>query len=67
MLLVYIKVRSNSMINYLLSGIDKEKGFTEVQTKYLKKDIKKILISVLFVGCARHKMDFSQKCCMDEK
>lgn len=28
------------MINYLLSGIDKEKGFSEVQTKYLKKDIK---------------------------
>ena len=28
------------MINYLLSGIDKEKGFSELQTKYLKQDIK---------------------------
>ena len=28
------------MINYLLSGIDKEKGFSEVQAKYLKQDIK---------------------------
>ena len=28
------------MINYLLSGIDKELGFSEIQTKYLKEDIK---------------------------
>ena len=28
------------MVNYLLSGIDKEKGFSELQTKYLKQDIK---------------------------
>ena len=28
------------MINYLLCGIDKEKGFSEVQAKYLKQDIK---------------------------
>ena len=28
------------MINYLLSGIDKEKGFNKVQAKYLKQDIK---------------------------
>jgi len=28
------------MINYLLSGIDKEKGFTSIQSRYLKKDIK---------------------------
>ena len=28
------------MINYLLSGIDKEKGFTNTQSEYLKKDIK---------------------------
>lgn len=28
------------MINYLLSGVDKEKGFNKVQTKYLKQDIK---------------------------
>ena len=28
------------MINYLLSGVDKEKGFNELQTKYLKQDIK---------------------------
>lgn len=28
------------MINYLFSGIDKEKGFTKEQTNYLKKDIK---------------------------
>lgn len=28
------------MINYLLSGMDKEKGFTSIQTKYLKQDIK---------------------------
>ena len=29
------------MINYLLSGIDKEKGFTKELTQYLKQDIKK--------------------------
>lgn len=28
------------MINYLFSGIDKKKGFTKIQTNYLKKDIK---------------------------
>ena len=28
------------MINYLLSGIDKEKGFSDIQAKYLKQDIK---------------------------
>lgn len=28
------------MINYLLSGIDKEKGFNKTQSKYLKNDIK---------------------------
>lgn len=28
------------MINYLFSGIDKEKGFNKKQTEYLKKDIK---------------------------
>ena len=28
------------MINYLFSGIDKEKGFNSEQKKYLKKDIK---------------------------
>lgn len=28
------------MINYLFSGLDKEKGFTKEQEKYLKKDIK---------------------------
>jgi len=28
------------MINYLLSGIDKEKGFSNLQAKYLKQDIK---------------------------
>ena len=27
-------------INYLLSGVDKELGFTSKQTEYLKKDIK---------------------------
>mgnify|MGYP004481224829 FL=1 len=27
-------------INYLFSGVDKEKGFDEVQSKYLKQDIK---------------------------
>ena len=27
-------------INYLFSGIDKEKGFYDVQSKYLKQDIK---------------------------
>lgn len=27
-------------INYLFSGVDKEKGFYEVQSKYLKQDIK---------------------------
>lgn len=27
-------------INYLFSGIDKEKGFTDIQRKYLKEDIK---------------------------
>ena len=28
------------MINYLLSGIDKEKGFSNLQAKYFKQDIK---------------------------
>ena len=28
------------MIKYLFSGIDKIKGFTSLQAKYLKKDIK---------------------------
>ena len=28
------------MINYLLSGVNKEIGFNELQTKYLKQDIK---------------------------
>lgn len=27
-------------INYLFSGVDKEKGFYDVQSKYLKQDIK---------------------------
>ncbi len=28
------------MINYLFSGIDKKKGFTKIQTNYLKKILK---------------------------
>ena len=39
-------------ISYLFSGIDKEKGFNEVQAKYLKKDIKNnsniIFIATIF-------------------
>lgn len=27
------------MINYLFSWLDKEKGFTQAQSKYLKEDI----------------------------
>lgn len=40
------------MINYLFSGIDKEKGFNKQQANYLKKDIKNnfniVFISSLF-------------------
>ena len=40
MILLY-NFYGDNMINYLLSGIDKVKGFTELQAKYLKQDIKK--------------------------
>ena len=35
------------MINYLFSGIDKEKGFNKKQTEYLKKDIRLFGIRLL--------------------
>ena len=50
------------MINYLFSGIDKEKGFDERQTSYLKKDIKNncniVFIASLFDNFEKN--DFQQ-------
>lgn len=37
------------MINYLFSGIDKESGFTNVQAKYLKNDLKNNL-NICFIA-----------------
>ena len=36
-------------INYLFSGIDKERGFNEVQSKYLKEDVKENL-NIVFIA-----------------
>ena len=37
-------------INYLLSGVDKELGFTSEHAKYLKKDIKENSIITFIAG-----------------
>lgn len=39
------------MINYLFSGVDKEKGFNEEQAKYLKKDITNNLTISFIASC----------------
>lgn len=51
------------MINYLLSGIDKEKGFKKELVKYLKKDIKKnsniVFIATTFNNYERNDIHYN--------
>lgn len=54
------------MINYLFSSVDKEKGFTKEQAKYLKKDINNNLnicfIASIFSDSERNDIQLKREC-----